>query len=68
MRSLRLLGLFPVGALLLLLPNGVQSLALGLHSNMAVMLEHLARDVAGDVHDRLIARAAFGEFSDEGVA
>lgn len=31
-----------------------------LHPNVAVMLEHLHRDVAGNVQDRLIARAALG--------
>jgi hypothetical protein len=39
---LRLLGTFPVGALLLLPPDRLQGLALGLHANVAVMLEHLA--------------------------
>jgi hypothetical protein len=31
------------------------------------MLQHLLRDVTGNVHDRLIARAALGKLSDEGA-
>jgi hypothetical protein len=31
------------------------------------MLQHLARDMTGDIHDGPIAGAAFGEFRDQGV-
>lgn len=37
------------------------------HANVAVVLEHLFRDMAGDVHDGLIASAALGQLGDEGV-
>lgn len=39
-----------------------------LHANMAVVAEHTLRDMAGNVHDGLIAGAAFREVRDEGVA
>lgn len=32
------------------------------------MLEHLLRDVAGNVHDRLVACSALGKFGDDSVA
>lgn len=32
------------------------------------MLQHLARDMAGDIHYRLVTGAAFREFGDEGVS
>jgi hypothetical protein len=41
--------------------------ALGLHANVAVMLEHLLGDVTGDIHDRLIAGAALGKIGNQRV-
>src|SRR5690348_16196260 len=34
---------------------------------MAVVLQHLLRDMSGNVHDRLIARAALSQVRDERV-
>lgn len=42
----------------LLLNDGFKCTPLRLHPNMAVVLEHLLRDVAGDVHNRLVTRSA----------
>jgi hypothetical protein len=38
---------------------GLQGTALRLHADVAVVLEHLLGNVSGDVHDGLIASAAF---------
>ena len=40
---------------------------LGLRADVAVPREHLPGDVAGDLHDGLVARARLGEFGDQGV-
>ena len=37
----------------------LQRLALGFHSNVAIVFEHLLRDLARDVHNRLVACSAF---------
>ena len=47
--------------------DGFESSPFRFHADVAVVLQHLFRDVPGDVHDRLIAGAALGEFGDEGV-
>ena len=47
--------------------DGLQSVALRLHADVAVVLEHLLGNVSGDVHDGLIACAAFSEVGNERV-
>ncbi len=47
--------------------DGLQSTALRFHADVAVVLEHLLGNVSGDVHDGLIARAAFRKIGDERV-
>ena len=42
------------------LDDCLQGVPLGLHANVAVVAEHLLRDVPGDVHDGLVARTALG--------
>jgi hypothetical protein len=41
-----------------LLNDCLERVPLGFHSNVAIALKHLLRDVAGDVHDGLVADAA----------
>ena len=43
---------------------GLQSMALRFHANVAVMLEHLLGNVPSDIHDGLIASAAFRKVGD----
>lgn len=50
---------------LLLLPDGIESLSLRLHPDVALVPEHLAGHVAGDLHDGLIAGAALSEFRNQ---
>jgi len=47
--------------------DGLQGTALRLHTDVAVVLEPLLGDVSGDVHDGLIASAAFRKVGDERV-
>lgn len=35
---------------------------------MAVVAQHASRDVACDLHDRFVARSAFGKFRDQRVS
>ena len=50
-----------------LFDDGFESPPLGLHTNVAVVLEHLFRDMPGDVHDRLVPGAALRQLGNEGV-
>ena len=45
--------------------NLVEGAPLRLHPDMGVAREHDARDVPGDAHDHLVARARLGQFGDE---
>jgi hypothetical protein len=47
--------------------NGLQGAALRFHADVAVVLEHLLGNVPSDVHDGLIACAAFGEVGNQRV-
>src|SRR5581483_4410416 len=38
---------------------------LGFHANVAIVLEHLLRNMTRDVHDGLVARATLRQFRDE---
>jgi hypothetical protein len=55
------------------LPRGVcldqrfESVAFRFHTNVAVVLEHIARDVAGDIHNRLLTSSALRKIGDESV-
>lgn len=45
-----------------------QRIALGLHSDVTAMLEHLLRHVSGNVHDGLVADSTLGELRDQCAA
>jgi hypothetical protein len=47
--------------------DGLQSVAFRLHEDVAIVLEHLLGNMSGDVHDGLIASAAFRKVGDERV-
>jgi len=48
-------------------PDRIQGLALGLHPDVAIVLEHLAGHVACDIHNCLIASAALSQLCDQRV-
>ena len=45
----------------------LQGLSFCFHPDVAVVTKHLAVDVTGNLHDGLVAGAAFGKFRNEGV-
>jgi hypothetical protein len=61
---------FPIGGFRSgrLFDDCLQGVSLGLHTNVAVMFEHLFRHVAGDVHDGLVASAALSQIGDQSMA
>jgi hypothetical protein len=42
-----------------------EGVAFRFHANVAVVLEHVARDVSRDIHDRLLTSAALCKIGDE---
>jgi len=42
----------------MVLSDRVERVSLGFHPNVTIVLEHLARHVAGDVHNTLVPRPA----------
>jgi len=55
------------GAVRLFLDDRFERRTLCFHSNMTVVAERALRDMARNIHDRLIARAAFRKIRDERV-
>ena len=55
------------GVIRLFLDDRFKRRTLCFHPNMTVMAEHALRDMAGDVHDGLIARTTFRKIRDERV-